>query len=74
MKRSPNVPKHPKGWRFAGAAHGFTFWQNGPMTYRITPVDEPDNVLATEKALGLCMHRAAVQRALANMPQLEGSA
>ena len=74
MKRSPNVPKHPKGWRFAGAAHGFTFWQNGPMTYRITSMAEPENVLATEKSLGLCMSRAAVLHALACMPQLEAFA
>lgn len=64
MKRSPNVPKHPKGWRFAGAAHGFSFWQNGPLTYRITPVADPLTVLATETAVGLCMARAESLQAL----------
>lgn len=70
MVRSPNTTPHPKGWRFAGAARGYSFWQNGKQ-YRVTPASDPCNVVDTQPSIGLCLIRIAALNVAAKFPIVE---
>lgn len=70
MQRSPNTTPHPKGWRFAGAARGFSLWKNG-TNYRVTPAHEPCNVVDTQRSIGLCLVRIAAMSISAQCPIVE---